>query len=69
MRPDRVGMPALLLREGAFIVSILGNLPDMNKIQAALDEDFAELTARLDKLVDLEQQILDELRTQRGAPR
>lgn len=49
-------------------MSVFGNLPDMNKIQAALDEDFAELTARLDKLIDLEQQILAELRTQRGAP-
>lgn len=48
-------------------MGLLGNLPDMNKIQAALDEDFAELRDRLDKLIDLEQQILAELRTQRGA--
>lgn len=50
-------------------MGILGSLPDMNKIQAALDEDFDGLVQRLDKLIDLEQQILDELRTQRGAPR
>lgn len=47
-------------------MGFLGNLPDMGKIQAALDEDFDGLVQRLDKLIDLEQQILDELRTQRG---
>lgn len=47
-------------------MGILGKLPDMDKIQAALDEDFAALTERLDKLIALEEQILAELRTQRG---
>lgn len=49
-------------------MGILGKLPDMDKIQAALDEDFEALTQRLDKLIDLEQQLLAELRIQRGAP-
>lgn len=48
-------------------MGLLGKLPDMDKIQAALDEDFAALTERLDTLIDLEKQILGELRTQRGA--
>lgn len=47
-------------------MGFLSGLPDMGKIQAALDEDFEALTQRLDKLIDLEQQILAELR--KGAP-
>jgi hypothetical protein len=39
-------------------------LPDMTKIEAALDEDFAGLTARLDTMIDLQRQILAALTKQ-----
>lgn len=39
-------------------------LPDMSKIEAALDDDFAGLTQRLDTMIDLQRQILDALTKQ-----
>lgn len=40
---------------------------DVDKLQAAFDNDFNQLRERLDQLIALEQQILDELR-KKGSP-
>lgn len=39
-----------------------GLFPDIGQIEAVLDQDFSALTAKLDQLIALEQQILDTLK-------
>ena len=37
---------------------------DVDKLQKVFNEDFAALSQRLDRLIELEEQVLDELRKQ-----
>lgn len=49
-------------------MGFLGGLPDINKLSAMFDEDFQSLEQRLDKLIELEEQILAELKRQGAQP-